>query len=83
MQKAVASASEDYEIFAKNQESKTRVTFEEISGKLQNRIKESNIRNTSVIEKLIGTVGEMNKFFDEDVQRDVPTGIYSNMQIKK
>lgn len=46
-----------------------------VSAQLENQIRESSVRNDNIIEQLQTTVGEINKFFDEDLQRDVATGL--------
>ena len=50
-----------------------------ISTQLKNQIMESCTQNDNVIGQLQTAVGEINKFFDEDVQRDIPTGLLSRV----
>ncbi|XP_076673120.1 kinesin-like protein KIF11 isoform X2 [Andrena cerasifolii] len=74
MSNAITNVSEEQATVVKDQETKTSNAFEEISREFENRIAESNAWSNKVVEKLDATVSEIDKFLDEDVQRDVPTG---------
>ncbi|XP_076237452.1 kinesin-like protein Klp61F [Calliopsis andreniformis] len=73
-QKTVEDINNNHMMIVKDQEVKMCNTFKEISEKLENRITESNAWSNNVIEQLHETRDEVNKFFDEDIQRDMPTG---------
>ncbi|KOC61857.1 Bipolar kinesin KRP-130 [Habropoda laboriosa] len=68
-------ACKNHEEFLKDRKIKASDTFEEISKKLQNQEMESCILNDKVVGQLQATVHEINKFFNQDIQRDIPTGI--------
>lgn len=53
----------------------TGYVSQKVSAQLENQIRESSVRNDNIIEQLQITVGEINKFFDEDLQRDIATGL--------
>lgn len=53
----------------------TGYVSQNVSAQLENQIMKSSPRNDNIIEQLQITVGEINKFFDEDLQRDIPTGL--------
>ena len=74
MSNAITNVSEEQATVGKDQETKTANTFEKISSEFENRIAESNTWSNKVVEKLDATVSEIDKFLEEDVQRDVPTG---------
>ncbi|CAK9814688.1 Kinesin-like protein KIF11 [Anthophora quadrimaculata] len=72
--KITLDACKNHEEFMEDEKIKTSNTFEEISKKLDNQEIESCRLNDKIVEQLQGTVHEINKFFDQDIQRDVPTG---------
>ncbi|XP_076670153.1 kinesin-like protein Klp61F [Andrena cerasifolii] len=74
MRNAITNVSEEQATIVKDLETKTSNTFEKISSEFENRIAESNAWSNKVVEKLDATVSEIDKFLDEDIQRDVPTG---------
>ena len=74
MRNAITNVSEEQVTVVKDQETKTSNTFEKISSEFEDRIAESNAWNNKVVETLDATVSEIDKFLDEDLQRDVPTG---------
>lgn len=58
----------------RNQEIKTSETLKEITSKLEDKVMESSAWRERVVEQLQSTRNEVNKFFEEDIKRDVPTG---------
>ncbi|CAK9822014.1 Kinesin-like protein Klp61F [Anthophora retusa] len=72
--KITLDACKNHEEFMEDEKIKTSNTFEEISKKLENQEMESCRLNDKIVEQLEGTVHEINKFFNQDIQRDVPTG---------
>ncbi|OAD60456.1 hypothetical protein WN48_05428, partial [Eufriesea mexicana] len=54
---------------------KTCDIFQEICTKLDNQMMESCVWTDDVVNQIQSTVNKINKFFDEDVQRDIPTGM--------
>ncbi|KOC58537.1 Bipolar kinesin KRP-130 [Habropoda laboriosa] len=72
--KVTLDACKNHEEFLKDRKVKASDTFEEISKKLQNQEMESCILNDKVVGQLQATVHEINKFFNQDIQRDIPTG---------
>ena len=74
MSNAITNVSEEQATVLKDQETKTSNTFEKISSEFENRIAESNAWSNKVVEKFDTTVSQIDKFLDEDVQRDVATG---------
>ncbi|XP_076678863.1 kinesin-like protein Klp61F [Andrena cerasifolii] len=74
MRGAIANVSEEQVTVVKDQATKTSDTFQKMSSEFESRIAESNAWSNKVVEKLDATASEIDKFLDEDVQRDVPTG---------
>ncbi|CAK9807339.1 Kinesin-like protein Klp61F [Anthophora plagiata] len=72
--KITLDTCKNHEEFMEDEKIKTSNTFEEMSKKLENQEMESCRLNDKIVEQLQGTVHEINKFFDQDIQRDVPTG---------
>nr|XP_034181739.1 kinesin-like protein Klp61F [Osmia lignaria] len=73
-QKIVIDIGKDYAETMRNQEIKTSETLKEITSKLEDKVMESSAWRERVVEQLQSTRNEVNKFFEEDVKRDVPTG---------
>ncbi|KOX79827.1 hypothetical protein WN51_11438 [Melipona quadrifasciata] len=67
--------SKNHAKFVEDKKVEIENTCQNISTQLKNQTMESCMRNDNVIGQLETAVGEINKFFDEDVQRDIPTGL--------
>ncbi|XP_076240537.1 kinesin-like protein Klp61F [Calliopsis andreniformis] len=74
MQKTIEDTSKNHMMIVEDQKVKTCNALKEITEKLESKTSETNSRSNIVIEQLHETTDEINKFFEEDVQRDMPTG---------
>lgn len=72
----ISDINRNHAKFVEDKKVKIENVCQNISTQLKNQIMESCMRNDNVIGQLETAVGEINKFFDEDVQRDIPTGLY-------
>ncbi|CAL7948925.1 unnamed protein product [Xylocopa violacea] len=64
----------DQEEFIADTKIKVSDAFREISTKLDNQVVKSCTWGNSVIKQLQTTKADINKFFNEDLQHDIPTG---------
>ncbi|XP_033206918.2 kinesin-like protein Klp61F [Bombus vancouverensis nearcticus] len=71
----ISDISKNHSRFVNDIKENTGYVSQNVSAQLENQIRESSVRNDNIIEQLQITVGEINKFFDEDLQRDVATGL--------
>ncbi|CAD1468541.1 unnamed protein product, partial [Heterotrigona itama] len=71
----ISDISKNHAKFVEDKKVKIENVCLSISAQLKNQIMESCMQNDNVIGHLQTAVGEINKFFDEDVQRDIPTGL--------
>nr|XP_033329943.1 kinesin-like protein KIF11-B [Megalopta genalis] len=68
------NANKNYESVIKNEENELINTYEKISSISENLITESTECCNENIEQLHVAVREVNQFFDDEIQHDVPTG---------
>ncbi|KAK1125676.1 hypothetical protein K0M31_005226 [Melipona bicolor] len=71
----ISDISKNHAKFVEDKKVEIENMCQNISTQLKNQMMESCMRNDNVIGQLETAVGEINKFFDEDVQRDIPTGL--------
>ncbi|XP_017767559.1 PREDICTED: kinesin-like protein Klp61F [Eufriesea mexicana] len=73
--KVTSNVTENHTKCVNDKRVKTCDIFQEICTKLDNQMMESCVWTDDVVNQIQSTVNKINKFFDEDVQRDIPTGM--------
>lgn len=72
--KVVVDVSKNHAEFMEDRKTKASEAWGEISKKLKGQITESRMWNENVVQELQEIINEVNEFFDNDIQRDIPTG---------
>ncbi|XP_015428672.1 PREDICTED: bipolar kinesin KRP-130-like [Dufourea novaeangliae] len=72
--KILDNANENYTKAMTDEEIKLTDTSKDISSKLENLITESTENCNRNVEHLRSAVNEINRFFEDEIQHDVPTG---------